>query len=677
MNACCAAMLGAAVAFSASCSGSGQHRDDTSPSGEVEADDADADPDVAAFEKACREHFEKGSSMLDEIVAEREERTVENTLVPFNEMVMHIRNASGLASLMRNVHPSENVRNAAGACEQEIRAFSSDLSLNRELFEAFAAIDREGLDADTDRLVARSLRDFRRAGVDQDEATRERIREIDRELVELSQAFSRNISEDVRSIEVESVEELAGLPQDYIAAREPDDDGLIRITTEYPDYFPFMTYAESSELRRALYIENRTRAAENEEVLTQILQLRAEKAQLLGYDHWADYATEEMMIGSAQNAADFIERIISIAKPRAAADYEILLERKRQDVPDADAVADYEKSYYENLVKRERFDFDAQEARAYFPYERVEQGLLDATAEIFEIEYRRVEDIEVWHESVKVYDVFQNGDELGRIYLDMHPRSGKYGHAAQFTLRPGVGDYQRPEGVLVCNFPDPSRGTALMEHGEVTTMFHEFGHLMHTILGGQQRWAAQSGVATEWDFVEAPSQMFEEWAWNHDSLIRFAHHVETDEPISEELAERMRAADEFGKGLWSVQQMLYAAISLGFHEADPSDLDMRATLEKLQVEYTPFPYVEGTHFHTSFGHLDGYSAVYYTYMWSLVIAKDLFTPFAQHGIWNSEWARRYRDEVLVPGGTRDAADLVAAFLGREYSFDAFEAFLSR
>jgi thimet oligopeptidase len=578
---------------------------------------------------------------------------------------------------MRNVHPSEQVRAAAAACEQEISAFFADLSLNRELFEAFAAIDREGLDPDTARLVSHALRDFRRAGVDQDDATRQRLIEIDRQLVELGQRFSRNIAEDVRSIEITSPDQLAGMPDDYIAEREPDEDGVIRITTEYPDYFPFMTYAESTELRRALYIENRTRGGqENEEVLGEILKLRAEKAELLGYDHWADYITEDMMIGSAQNAADFIARVTAIAKPRAAADYAILLERKRQDDPNAETVEDYEKSYYENLVKRERFEFDAQAARAYFPYRPVEEGLLAATSELFEIEYRPVDDVEVWHESVSVYDVYQDGENRGRIYLDMHPRAGKFGHAAQFTLRPGVAGQQRPEGVLVCNFPDPSRGAALMEHGEVTTMFHEFGHLMHTILGGQQRWVNQSGVATEWDFVEAPSQMFEEWAWNHDSLVRFARHVETGEPISEELAERMRAADEYGKGLWTVQQMFYAAISLGFHEADPSDLDMTAMLKELQVEYTPFPYVEGTHFHTSFGHLYGYSALYYTYMWSLVIAKDLFTPFAEHGVWNAEWARRYRDEILARGGTKDAADLVAAFLGREYSFDAFEAYLS-
>ena len=676
----CAALLCAAVA---GCSGSSRHHDDTVAAGERVADDSvdaeDAvDPAIAAFEAECRGHFDRGASMLEGILDVDGERTVENTLEPYNEMMMHVGNARGLASLMRNVHPDEGLREAAGACEQEIRAFTSELSLNRGLFEAFEAIDRqgrEGLDADTERFVAHALRDFRRAGVDRDETTRERIREIDRRLVELSQAFSRNIADDVRSVEVESKDELAGLPQDYIDAREPDDDGVIRITTEYPDYFPVMTYAESTELRRALYLENRTRGAGNEDVLAEILQLRAEKAELLGFDHWADYVTGDKMIGTAQNAADFIERVLAIAKPRSEADYALLLERKRQDVPDAEVVQDYEKTYYENLIKRERFDFDAQEVRAYFPYEQVEEGLLAATSELFEIEYRPVSDVEVWHETVSVYDVYQGDEELGRIYLDMHPRSGKFGHAAQFTLRSGVAGHQKPEGVLVCNFPDPARGSGLMEHNQVTTMFHEFGHLMHTILGGHQRWIAQSGVATEWDFVEAPSQMFEEWAREHDGLARFAKHVETGEPIPEDLVERMRAADEFGKGLWSTQQMFYAAISLGFHKSEPDELDMLGMQKELQAEYTPFPYVEGTHFYTAFGHLDGYSALYYTYMWSLVIAKDLFTPFAEHGLWNRDWARRYRDEVLVPGGTRDAAELVENFLGREYSFDAFEAYL--
>jgi thimet oligopeptidase len=273
----------------------------------------------------------------------------------------------------------------------------------------------------------------------------------------------------------------------------------------------------------------------------------------------------------------------------------------------------------------------------------------------------------VWHPSVRVYDVVRSGAPLGRIYLDMHPRENKYKHAAQFTLRDGVIGTQLPEGVLVCNFP--SEPPALMEHDDVVTMFHEFGHLMHHVLGGHHRWVKQSGVATEWDFVEAPSQMFEEWAWSHETLSRFSS-------IPEELVARMRRADKFGVGTQTVQQMFYAAISLGFHTCDPKALDQLAEVRRLQQRYTPFAYVEGTRFHASFGHLVGYSAMYYTYMWSLVIAKDLLTPFESRGLMDTATTTRYRDAILVPGGTRDASDLVRDFLGRDFDFAAFEKYLS-
>jgi thimet oligopeptidase len=194
---------------------------------------------------------------------------------------------------------------------------------------------------------------------------------------------------------------------------------------------------------------------------------------------------------------------------------------------------------------------------------------------------------------------------------------------------------QLPEGVLVCNFPNPrtAAGPALMEHADVVTMFHEFGHLMHHVLGGNQKWVAQAGVATEHDFVEAPSMMFEEWGWSYETLSRFAKHHKTGEVIPQELVGKLQKARRFGVGVWTAQQMVYAALSLQLHQADPKKLDQLALVKKLQPKYSPFAYVEGTRFHTSFGHLVGYSSMYYTYMWSLVIAKDLLTPFEKTGPW--------------------------------------------
>ncbi|MFN0251277.1 MAG: M3 family metallopeptidase [Kofleriaceae bacterium] len=606
-------------------------------------------------------------------------RPTVNSLESYNELLLSASVSNALAGLMSEVHPDETIRETARECEQEVSKFYSALSLDREIYDALAAIDVGTADAETKRFHAYTLRDYRRAGVDKPSEVRKRLEQIDEELTKLGQQFSKTIAEDVRTLEVSDASRLAGLPADFLQSHPPDAHGTVRITTDYPDYNPFMTYAADDELREKLYVAFRSRGdGGNEETLRRILILRGEKAKLLGFADWADYITADKMIRTGDRAAAFLERVWTLAEPRAKQDYADLLAQLQKTDASAAAVGDWQKIYLENLVKRDRYEVDASAVREYFPYTKVLDGLLAITSEIFDIAYVSVSDGNPWHPSVVIYDVMRGGEKLGRIYLDMHPREGKYKHAAQFPLLDGVRGVQLPEGVLVCNFPQPSADdpVALLEHDDVVTMFHEFGHLMHHVLGGHQKWISQSGVATEWDFVEAPSQMFEEWAWSHDTLSRFARHHETGETIPAALVEKMRRADKFGLGTQTVQQIFYAAISLRFHRADPGTLDQLAEVQALQKRYTPFAYVKGTRFHASFGHLVGYSAMYYTYQWSLVIAKDLLTPFTTSGLMATDVTYAYRDKVLVPGGSRDAADLVRDFLGREYDFTAYEQFLA-
>ncbi len=294
-------------------------------------------------------------------------------------------------------------------------------------------------------------------------------------------------------------------------------------------------------------------------------------------------------------------------------------------------------------------------------------GLLEVTGRLFDVDYVEV-DASPWHADVTSYDVMRGGTRLGRIHLDLHPRAGKFNHAAQFELASGIRDRQLPEGVLVCNF-----SRSLMEHSHVVTLFHEFGHLVHHVLAGDHEWVRFSGVATEWDFVEAPSQMLERWAWDADVLRTFATDAD-GKPIPRELVESMRAADEFGNGLHVRTQMFYAALSYRLHQDVPDDIT--ATMGELQARYDLLGYVPDTHFFAAFGHLQGYGSAYYTYMWSLVIAKDLFSAFDEADLLATEVAHRYRDRVLAPGGSRDAADLVADFLGRPYDVEAFERWLN-
>ncbi|RYG63247.1 peptidase M3, partial [bacterium] len=341
------------------------------------------------------------------------------------------------------------------------------------MYDTLAAVDVSATDPDTQRFLAHTLRDYRRAGVDKSEEVRARLKEIDEELTKLGQQFSKTVAEDVRTLEVNEPARLAGLPADFIASHPPDAKGTVRITTDSPDYNPFMTYAEDDELRKKLYVAFRSRGDRgNEAILDRILALRSEKASLLGFPNWADYVTADKMIKSGERASEFLEKVWKLAAPRADQDYAELLRQLQVTQPKATAVADWQKGRLEHLVKKERYDVDASVVRQYFPYERVLAGLLDITSEIFDIAYVPVADssdtLSGWHATVLVYDVKRGETKLGRIYLDMHPREGKYKHAAQFPLVDGVRGVQLPEGVLVCNFPQPTKDdVALMEHDDV------------------------------------------------------------------------------------------------------------------------------------------------------------------------------------------------------------------
>jgi thimet oligopeptidase len=272
--------------------------------------------------------------------------------------------------------------------------------------------------------------------------------------------------------------------------------------------------------------------------------------------------------------------------------------------------------------------------------------------------------------------MFEGGRRVGRFYLDMHPRPGKYSHAAHFAIRSGIGGQDLPEGALVCNLPGGTPGdSGLMSHDDVRTMFHEFGHLLHAQLGGRGRWLGQSVVNTEWDFGEAPSQRREEWIKDPAVLATFARHYQTGEPIPAALVEQMNRAESFGRALDVRAQMMLARVSLSVYDRPPAQVNTDSIVQAVSAAYLPYPPMPENHFQASFGHLDGYSATYYTYMWSLVIAKDLFSGFDRSDLLAAAPARRYRAAILAPGGSAPAAELVRRFLGRPFSFDAWQRWL--
>jgi Zn-dependent oligopeptidase len=632
---------------------------------------------AASFAKLQDDRLARARSIVDKMIAAQGKRTIENTLRPYDNALLELDAVASQASLIQNVHPDSGVRSAAELTSQKAEALSTEYSLNRALYDALAAVDLTGANAETRYYVEKTLRDFRLSGVDKDDATRAKIKALREEIVQIGQQFDRNIRANKRTVTANSAAELDGLPADYIERHKPGADGKITLTTDYPDAIPVFSYAKNEDLRKRMYMEYNCRAfPANIETLKKLIQKRAELAQLLAYPNFADYVTADKMVGSQKNAAAFIDQVASASGPRAETEYRMLLDRKKQDVADASVVNAWETNYYSELVKKSEYNFDAQSVRPYFPYERVKQGVLDVTATLFGVTFKRV-NAPVWHPSVECYEVFDGGKLAGRFYLDMHPRADKYSHAAQFDVRTGVTGKQIPEAALICNFPggDP-KDPGLMEHSDVRTFFHEFGHLLHTMFAGHHDWVGIGGIRTEQDFVEAPSQMLEEWTWDPAVLATFAKHHETGVAIPAQLVRQMKRANDYGKGLQVRRQMVYAQVSLSCYSLDPTTIDTDALVKETTARYQPFPYVDGTHFQCAFGHLNGYSAVYYTYMWSLVIAKDMFSQFDRKNLLSPGVAKKYRETVLAPGGSAPAAKLVEGFLGRPFNNKAWTDWLN-
>jgi thimet oligopeptidase len=383
------------------------------------------------------------------------------------------------------------------------------------------------------------------------------------------------------------------------------------------------------------------------------------------------------MVGNAQTISSFIDQLATASRPAADREYQMLLALAKKDRPGLTDISVSDRQYYFEQLRKTAFDFDSQSARPYFPYDRVQQGVLDVAAKLFNVTFRPAKDAVVWDPSVVAFDVFDGDRQLGRIYLDMHPRPGKDQWFSSDPILDGKRGQQLPEVSLICNFSGGKPGEpGLMTYSEVTTFFHEFGHLMHWIFQGQQQWAGYSGNL-ESDFVEAPSQMLEEWMHDPKVLATFARHYQTNEPIPADLVTRANRADAFGRALWVRGQLLYTSVSFDLHNTPPDPAQIEKIFPANIKHFLPFEPVAGDHQIAAFTHLVGYSSAYYTYLWDKVIAQDFYSKFDHNNLLAPEVARRYRTTVLEKTGSMPASDLVTNFLGRPQSVDAFKLWMNQ
>jgi thimet oligopeptidase len=634
-------------------------------------------PDATGFEKIENNRLDAGKRAIDDMLAVKGQRTIENTLVLYDEAVRQNNSAGYFASLMEQVHPDAGFRDKATAMLTKASAAQTAIALNHDVYNALAALDLSSADTATKYYVRRQLLEFRLAGVDKDDATRARLKKLSDEATDQQSMFDRNISDGKKEITADP-SELDGLPQDYIDRHKPDANGKVHITTDYPDALPVFNFAKSNELRKRLSLAFNTRAyPKNQEVLTSLMKTRYEIAGLIGYSSWADYNAADKMMVKGDKIGDFIQQVEDASRPLAKKEFAMLLAEKQKSDPGATRIWDYERSYLSEQVRRTKFDFDSQSVRPYFPFMQVKQGILDAAADLFHVSFRQEPNVPSWDPAVETWIVIDHGKAIGRFYLDMHPRPGKYSHAEMAAVLDGIRGKQLPEAILVCNFPVPTAtDPGLMDYGDVETFFHEFGHLMHHILGGQQQWAGISGISMESDFVEAPSQMLEEWIRSPQVLAKFARNYKTGEPIPAELVARMNRASAFGRGGWVDRQNSFTAISYDIYKTKPEDVNLdKVTLDD-SARYTLFAPLPDGHMWASFGHLGGYSSAYYTYLWDKVIALDFFEQFDRSNLLAGDAPKKYRSVVLEPGGSMSANDLVKNFLGRPQNMTALQHWMA-
>ena len=613
---------------------------------------------------------------LAALIAVDTPRTPENSLRLYDQAIEQLNLAGAQAGVLNSVAADKAVRDQAQDEAQRVSMAGSALSLNRQVYDALASIDLEGASDATKHFVQRTLLGYRLAGVDKDQATRDHLQTLHEKASRLSLEFSRNIQEGGKTIEATEAE-LDGLPPDYLARHAANEAGRVTITTDQPDMQPVMTFATSAALRERMFLAYNTRAyPANQQILLDLLATRQEIATVLGFRSWADLATADQMMGSAANVRTFLAKLDAASLDGARREHELIVNFARTRQPELKTIDITSRAYWYEQFRRSAFDFDSQSVRPYFPYAKVEAGVLETAARLFKIEFRP-SDAQAWHPAVSVFDVYEGDRRVGRFYLDMHPRDGKDKWFSAAPIVTGVRGGALPEAALICNFPaGDGNDPGLLQYNDVVTYFHEFGHLMHAILGGQTEWAGLSGFATEGDFIEVPSQMLEEFFRDEKLLQAFAKHYETGEVLPSETIRKMKLAGAFGRADWVRAQLYYTTLSLDLHDQNPAGLDLDSTTKRLYESLQPWTWLDGNRMYASFGHLTGYSSNYYTYAFDKVIALDFFAQFDPADLLGCDAGSRYRKSVLEQGGSKPGREMVQEFLGRDEEFSAFSTWLN-
>ncbi len=638
------------------------------------------------FLPAFRLGIEKARAEIDAIVNNSDAPDFENTIAALDFSGEELDRISSIFFNLNSAETNTDIQQIAQQVSPLLSEFSNDITLNEELFKRVKAVyeQKDTLELNTEQhtLLEKKYKSFSRNGANLPEDKKDRLREIDKSLSQLKLKFGENVLAETNAYEMHITNEadLAGLPEGAKEAAQQlaetkGKPGWV-ITLDYPSYIPFMTYADNRELRKELAIAAGAKAFKNNDLdnqnnVLQIAKLRHERANLLGYKTHAHFVLEERMAKTPESVESFLNDLLAKAKPAAKREFKAL-EAFAKELDGIEGLQKWDGAYYSEKLKQKLFNLDDEQLKPYFKLEHVIDGVFTIAERLYDLKFEEVKNIDTYHEEVLTYKVTDlKGNLVSIFYADFFPRPGKRNGAWMTVYKPqyiknGVND--RPHISIVCNFTKPTKSKpSLLTFNEVTTLFHEFGHALHGMLANTT-YPSMSGTSVFWDFVELPSQIFENWCYEKEALELFATHYETGEVIPMELIEKIKASATFHEGMQTLRQLSFGLLDMSWHGQDPTHISDVKAHELKTFELTKlYPDVAENCMSTSFSHIfqGGYSSGYYSYKWAEVLDADAFEYFLEEGVFNKSVAQKFKDHILSQGGIEDPMTLYKRFRGQE------------
>ena len=648
--------------------------------------------ETAPFSKIKNEHFSPAihhfiavtKTQINEISENKESPTFKNTIEALDVTGIQLDRITSIFFNLNSAETNDEIQKIAQEISPALSDFKNDLLLNEKLFKKVKHVyeNRTSLSLNKEQamLLKKNYIGFTRNGANLSYKDKDKLREIDGKLSKLKLQFGENVLAETNKfyLQITNEKELSGLPDGVIemaaqTAKEKKMTGWV-FTLDYPSYVPFVTYSNLRELRKKITVAFGQRAFknnvnDNQASILDIVNLRHQRAQLLGYPSHAHFVLEERMAKTPEKVLEFLHELLEKAKPAAQSEFK-KLEDFAKELDGIDQLEKWDAAYYSEKLKQKLFDLDDEKLKPYFKLENVIEGVFKIANKLYQLNFKEVYDVDTYHKDVKTYEVTdQNKDFIALFYADFHPRAGKRSGAWMTSFKAQYKSNtknERPHISNVCNFTKPTKSKpSLLSFSEVTTLFHEFGHGLHGMLANTT-YKGLSGTNVSWDFVELPSQLLENWCYEKEALELFAKHYKSDEVIPMELIEKIKASATFHEGMQTLRQISFGLLDIAWHGKDPDNIKNVKEFETLSFSATQlYPDIKNNCMSTSFSHIfqGGYSAGYYSYKWAEVLDADAFKYFKDHGIFNKKIAAKFKDTVLSQGGTCDPLELYIKFKG--------------